>query len=171
MAAAIYNIPTDAQATGVSTVVRSMSTPVDEAASMCTQTDQPVAPVHDVVLEATVHVNETRVEPQCAATIADTVSEPASTPDALPAALAATVVRQTRNERRKDKQNRGEREAAQAPTPTSVMVTTEAVEETVDSSLPVDQTTLRSPVDDPHNPDWKDYWPSNELVMYAVLDP
>ncbi len=169
MAASIYNIPTDAQATGDSTVVLSIPTYVDEAPSMYTHADQPAAPPQDTVLETADHVDETRVEAQLEANIADTYSETASTPDALPAALAATVVHQTRNERRNKKQNRSDRSSDQAPAP-FVAITPE-VEEIVDSLLPVDQTTPLSPADDPHNADWKDYWPSNELVMYAVLDP
>ncbi len=156
--------------------------------------DQPVA-----------HVAEARVESHADHTSADARPEPVAsddqpvfapvapdgafvpagdaeqyptTPAALPVMLAETVANQTRAERRRNKQNRPNRDTAEAFAPGATAsasaeanATSVAPEEVVDSSLPVDQTTPLSPVDDPNNPDWKSYWPSNELVIYAVLDP
>lgn len=169
MAASVYPVPTDAQSTGDSTVVLAVPTACDEAPIMCTNADETTAPAADVMLGSTVDFNATAVEAQTEARLVDDTPETASTPAALPTALAATIVNQTRVEQRKRKKHPVERELGQRAAPAHT-ATAEA-EETVASSLPVDQTTPRSPVDDPHNPDWKEHWPSNELVMYAVLDP
>ncbi len=154
-----------------------------EASTVETLEDQPALQSNSSACEASAegnHTGDCGGQPSSEAPLASAITtcaglpavddllQPASTPATLPTFLAGSVVNQTHLERRKQ-QKRVERAGDQHPD-APIAAPVEA-EEAVDSSLPVDQTTPLSPVDDPDNPDWKDHWPSNELVIYAVLDP
>ncbi len=176
--ARIYTQPTTAS-TGALTVALSVPTFVDEAPTMLNQ-----APSNDynAMLESTVlpALSNDPVMTVPAYDLADAAPE-STTPATLPMALA-TAVSNGSTSKKKRKKNRNTQDGQDSATVNSAAQTKPPVQTeeaptagtppvSVESSLPIDDTTPLSPVDDPNNPDWKDYWPSNELVMYATMDP